>query len=336
MPRSGSRRTAVSIDPTTGELLWARRFDERPRTFPRALSGRGVAYWESGATKRVFFVSPGYQLLAIDAATGALDPAFGAKGVVDMRTQLGYPLEDVEKAEIGLHSAPIVVNGVIVVGAAHLPGGAPPTKEHIKGVIAGYDVRSGKQLWRFVAIPGHGQPGNETWLNESWTYTGNTGSWAQMSADEQLGYVYVPVEAPTGDYYGGHRHGDNLYSSSLVALEVKTGKRVWHFQTTHHDIWDWDLPSAPILADITVDGRAIKAVALPTKQNWLYVFDRTNGTPVWPIVETPVPKGDLPGEWYAPDAADSEQAAGVRPPGLHDRRISSTSRPRSRPRPKSS
>ena len=259
-----------------------------------------MAYWESGATKRVFFVSPGYQLLAIDAATGALDPAFGAKGVVDMRTQLGYPLEDVEKAEIGLHSAPIVVNGVIVVGAAHLPGGAPPTKEHIKGVIAGYDVRSGKQLWRFVAIPGHGQPGNETWLNESWTYTGNAGSWAQMSADEQLGYVYVPVEAPTGDYYGGHRHGDNLFSSSLVALEVKTGKKVWHFQTTHHDIWDWDLPSAPILADITVDGRAIKAVALPTKQNWLYVFDRTNGRPVWPIVETPVPKGDLPGEWYAP------------------------------------
>jgi quinoprotein glucose dehydrogenase len=296
----GSRRTAVSIDPITGELLWARRFDERPRTFPRGLSGRGVAYWENGATKRVFMVSPGYQLLSIDAATGAPDPAFGAKGVVDMRAQLGYPVEDVEKAEIGLHSAPIVANGVIVVGAAHLPGGAPPTKEHIKGVIAGYDVRSGKQLWRFSAIPGHGQPGNETWLNESWTYTGNTGSWAQMSADEQLGLVYVPVEAPTGDWYGGHRHGDNLFSSSLVALELKTGKKVWHFQTTHHDIWDWDMPAAPILADLTVDGRAIKAVAVPTKQNWLYVFDRTNGKPVWPIVETPVPKGDLPGEWYAP------------------------------------
>ena len=295
----GSRRSAVSIDPANGELLWARRFDERPRTFPRGLSGRGVAYWESGAAKRVFLVSPGYQLLSIDAATGALDPAFGSKGVVDMRAQLGYAVEDVEKAEIGLHSAPIVVNGVIVVGAAHLPGGAPPTKEHIKGIIAGYDVRSGKQLWRFTAIPGHGQPGNETWLNESWTYTGNAGSWAQMSADEQLGLVYVPVEAPTGDWYGGHRPGDNLFSSSLVALEVKTGKKVWHFQITHHDIWDWDMPAAPILADITVDGKAIKAVAVPTKQNWLYVFDRTNGRPVWPIVETPVPKGDLPGEWYA-------------------------------------
>jgi quinoprotein glucose dehydrogenase len=296
----GNRRTAVSLDPATGELLWARRFDERPRTAPRGLSGRGVAYWESGATRRILFVSPGYQLLSIDAVTGELDPSFGVKGVVDMRKQLGYDVPDVDKAEIGLHSAPIIANGVVIVGSAHLPGGAPATKEHIKGVIMGFDVRTGKKLWGFSAIPGHGEKGNETWLNESWTYTGNTGSWAQMSADEQLGLVYVPVEAPTGDWYGGHRHGDNLFSSSLVALEIKTGKKIWHFQTTHHDIWDWDMPSAPILADITVDGRAIKAVAVPTKQNWLYVFDRTNGRPVWPIVETPVPKGDLPGEWYAP------------------------------------
>ncbi|MGE4223009.1 MAG: PQQ-binding-like beta-propeller repeat protein [Vicinamibacterales bacterium] len=296
----GTRRTPVAIDPATGELLWARRFDERPRTYPRGLSGRGVAYWENGATKRVLFVSPGYQMLSIDAVTGELDPAFGAKGVLDMRRHLGYAVPDLDKAEIGLHSAPIVANGVVIVGSAHLPGGAPPTKEHIKGVIMGFDVRTGKKLWGFTAIPGHGEKGNETWLNESWTFTGNTGSWAQMSADEQLGLVYVPVEAPTGDYYGGHRHGDNLYSSSLVALDVKTGRMRWHFQTTHHDIWDWDMPSAPILADITVDGKAIKAVAVPTKQNYLYVFDRTTGTPVWPIVETPVPKGDLPGEWYAP------------------------------------
>ncbi len=296
----GTRRTAVSLEPASGELLWQRRFDERPRTFPRGLSGRGLAYWESGAAKRVLMVSPGYQLLSMDAKTGELDPNFGVKGVLDMRRYLGYSVADIDKAEIGLHSAPIVVGDVIIVGSAHLPGGAPATKEHIKGVILGIDARTGKKLWGFSGIPGHGEKGNETWLNESWTYTGNTGSWAQMSADAQLGLVYVPVEAPTGDYYGGHRHGDNLYSSSLVALDVKTGKRVWHFQTTHHDIWDWDLPSAPILADITVDGKAIKAVALPTKQNWLYVFDRTNGTPVWPIVETPVPKGDLPGEWYAP------------------------------------
>ena len=296
----GTRRTAVSIDAATGELLWSRRFDERPRTFPRGLSGRGVAYWAAGATKRVFFVSPGYQMLSIDAETGALDPAFGVNGVLDMRKHLGYTVEDVDKAEIGLHAAPIVVNGIVIVGSAHLPGGAPATKEHIKGVIMGFDARTGKKVWGFTAIPGHGEKGNETWLNESWTFTGNTGSWAQMSADEALGLVYVPVEAPTGDYYGGHRPGDNLYSSSLVALDVKTGKMRWSFQTTHHDIWDWDMPSAPILTDITVDGKAIKAVAVPTKQNYLYVFDRTNGTPVWPIVETPVPKGDLAGEQYAP------------------------------------
>ncbi|MEZ5416538.1 MAG: PQQ-binding-like beta-propeller repeat protein [Vicinamibacterales bacterium] len=296
----GTRRAAVSLDPATGELLWARRFDERPRTFPRGLSGRGVAYWESGTAKRVFMVSPGYQMLSIDAKTGELDPSFGEKGVLDMRKHLGYPVPDFDKAEIGLHSAPIVANGVVIVGSAHLPGGAPATKEHIKGVIMGFDARTGRKLWGFTAIPGHGEKGNETWLNESWTYTGNTGSWAQMSADEQLGLVYVPVEAPTGDYYGGHRHGNNLWSSSLVALDTKTGKMRWGFQTTHHDIWDWDMPSAPILADITVDGKAIKAVAVPTKQNYLYVFDRTNGTPVWPIVETPVPKGDLPEEWYSP------------------------------------
>lgn len=295
----GSRRTPVSLDPATGELLWARRFDERPRTFPRGLSGRGVAYFDGGGIKRVFMVSPGYQLLSIDATTGQFDPAFGVKGVVDMRKQLGYPVEDVDKAEIGLHSAPIVAGGLVIVGSAHLPGGAPPTKEHIKGVIAGYDVRTGRQVWRFTAIPNHGEKGNETWLNESWTYTGNAGSWAQMSADETLGLVYVPVEAPTGDWYGGHRPGNNLWSSSLVALDLKTGKMKWAFQTTHHDIWDWDMPSAPILADVTVDGKPRRVVAVPTKQNWLYVFDRVSGEPIWPIVETPVPKGELPEEWYA-------------------------------------
>ncbi|MEZ5293408.1 MAG: PQQ-binding-like beta-propeller repeat protein [Vicinamibacterales bacterium] len=296
----GSRRTAVSIDPTNGELLWQGRVDEQNRRGPRGLSGRGVAYWESGAAKRVYMVTPGYQLVAFDAVTGQRASGFGAGGVVDLRKELGYDVPDLATAEIGLHSAPIIANDVIVIGAAHLPGGAPATKEHIKGVIRGYDARTGRRLWTFTPIPGHGQSGNDSWLNESWTYTGNAGSWAQMSADEQLGLVYVPVEAPTGDYYGGHRHGNNLYSSSIVALDVKTGKMAWFFQTTHHDIWDWDLPSAPILADITVDGRAIKAVAVPTKQSWLYVFDRTNGKPVWPINEVEVPKGDLPGEWYAP------------------------------------
>jgi quinoprotein glucose dehydrogenase len=231
----------------------------------------------------------------------------------------------VEKAEIGLHSAPIVANGHHHRGPPPPAGGAPPTR-NTSGGDTGFDARTGKKLWGFTAIPGHGQKGNDTWLNESWTYTGNAGSWAQMSADEALNLVYVPVEAPTGDYYGGHRPGNNLYSSGIVALDIKTGTMKWAFQTTHHDIWDWDMPSAPILADITVDGQAIKAVAVPTKQNYLYVFDRTNGSPVWPIVETAVPKGDLPGEWYAPTQpipskplAFGRQGQGRRPAQLHAR-----------------
>jgi quinoprotein glucose dehydrogenase len=297
---AGSRRSAVAIDPVTGELLWYRRFDEGARTGPRVLSGRGVAYWEQGGTRRVYLVTPGYHLLSIDAASGDLDKDFGVEGVVDLRRELGYDISDLDKAEIGLHSAPIVANGVIIVGAAHLPGGAPPSRNHIKGVIRGYDARTGKRLWSFTPIPAPGEPGHDTWLEGSWNYTGNAGSWAQMSADEELGLVYVPVEAPTGDYYGGHRPGDNLYSSSIVALDIRTGRMVWHYQIIHHDIWDWDLPSAPVLADITVDGRAIKAIAVPVKQSVLFVFDRATGAPVWPIEDRPVPKGDVPGEWYAP------------------------------------
>ena len=298
----GSRRSAYALDAATGELLWIHRVNEgkRGETAPRRLSGRGVAYYQNGNQKRIYFVTPGYQMVSIDATTGRQDPNFGLDGIVDLRRELDQPNVDVESAEIGLHSAVIVVNGVIVVGAAHLPGSAPPTKEHIKGYIRGYDARTGKRLWIFHTIPQKGEFGYDTWLNNSAEYTGNTGSWAQMSGDEQLGHVYVPVEAPTGDYYGGHRHGNNLFSSSIVALDVKTGKRVWHFQTTHHDIWDWDMPAAPVLADINVSGKPIKALALPTKQGFLYVFDRTNGQPVWPIEEKPVPKGNLPNEWYAP------------------------------------
>jgi quinoprotein glucose dehydrogenase len=298
----GSRRSAYALDAATGELLWLYRMNEgkRGETAPRRLSGRGVAYYQNGNQKRVYFVTPGYQMVSIDATTGRQDPSFGLDGVVDLRRDLDQPNIDVETAEIGLHSAVIVVNGVIIVGAAHLPGTAPPAKEHIKGYIRGYDARTGKRLWIFHTIPGKGEFGNETWLNNSWEYTGNAGSWAQMSGDEQLGHVYVPVEAPTGDYYGGHRHGSNLFSSSIVALDVKTGKRVWHFQTTHHDLWDWDMPAAPVLADINVSGKPIKALALPTKQGFVYVFDRTNGQPVWPIEEKPVLQGNLPGEWYSP------------------------------------
>ena len=194
----------------------------------------------------------------------------------------------------------MTITFLAIIGAAHLPGGAPKSRTHEKGYIRGYDARTGKRLWIFHTLPQKGEFGNDTWEQESWSYTGNVGVWAQMTIDEELGMVYLPVELPTGDYYGGHRPGNGLFGESLVALDLKTGQRKWHFQTVHHGLWDFDLPAAPILADITVNGKPIKAIALPTKQNWLYVFDRVTGQPVWPIVERPVAKGDVPGEWYAP------------------------------------
>ena len=181
-------------------------------------------------------------------------------------------------------------------------------------------MRTGKRLWIFHTIPQPGEFGNDTWEKDSWTYTGNAGVWAQIAVDEELGLVYLPVELPTGDYYGGHRPGNGLFGESLVAVDLKTGKRKWHYQLVHHGIWDMDIPCAPILADITVNGRTIKAVAQPTKQAWLYVFDRDTGQPVWPIEERPVEKGDVPGEWYSPTQPFVDQAAGLRSSGRVDRR----------------
>jgi quinoprotein glucose dehydrogenase len=170
----------------------------------------------------------------------------------------------------------------------------------VKGYVRGFDVRTGKRLWIFHTIPLPGEFGNETWLNDSWSYTGNTGSWAQISIDEDLGIAYLPIELPTGDYFGADRPGPGLFGESLVAVDLQTGKRKWHYQLVHHGLWDMDIPDAPILADIVVNGRAIKAVAQPTKQAFLYVFDRVTGQPIWPIEERPVPKGDVPREWYSP------------------------------------
>jgi quinoprotein glucose dehydrogenase len=180
------------------------------------------------------------------------------------------------------------------VGAA-LQGGTP-TFENIAGFVRGYDVRTGKRIWIFHTIPTSGEFGNDTWENDSWSFTGNTGVWGPMSADLELGYVYLPVETPTNDYYGGHRLGNNLFAESLVCLDAKTGKRIWHFQFVHHGIWDYDIPTAPNLVDLTLNGRSIKAVAQVTKQAFTYVFDRVNGEPIWPIVERQVPSSDVPGE----------------------------------------
>lgn len=303
---AGTRRAAIALDARTGELIWMYSMREGARGgyAPRQLSGRGLSYWTDGqGNARVIYVTPGYRLVSLDAATGVPDPAFGDNGVVDLKVGVikgdGEQI-DLETGEIGLHSTPTVVKDMVIVGSAMKEGMTVETSNNSKGLVRAYDVHSGRLVWTFNTIPGPGEFGNDTWLDDSWANNGNTGVWTQITVDEDLGIVYLPVESPTSDFYGGARPGDNLFGESLVAVKLDTGERLWHFQFVHHAIWDHDMSSAPILADITVDGRDIKAVAVPSKQSFLYVFDRVTGEPVWPIEETPMPAGDVPGEWYAP------------------------------------
>ncbi len=300
---AGSRRAVVSLDAETGEILWMFSLDEgeRGQYAPRQLSGRGLAYWANESTneERIIYVTPGYQMIALDASTGSQVASFGEDGIVDLKQNADQQI-DLITGEIGLHSTPIVANDVVIIGAAHRTGGNPRSRENVKGYVRGFNVHTGERLWIFHTIPLPGEYGNESWLNESSLYTGNTGVWAQISVDLELETVYLPVEAATGDYYGAYRPGDNLFSESLVAVDLNTGERKWHYQLVHHGIWDHDIPCAPILADVVIDGRLRKIVAQPTKQAYLYVFDRLTGEPIWPIEERAVEIGDVPGEWYSP------------------------------------
>ena len=298
---AGSRRAVVALDPETGEELWmhSEREGARGAAAPRQLSGRGLAYWTDGTEERILYVTPGYRLVALNAKTGMRIPTFGTDGIVDLK-QNNDQVIDPGSGEIGLHATPTVAGNVVIVGAAHRSGSVPTGKTNVKGYIRGFDVKTGKRLWIFHTVPSPGEFGNETWLKDSWSYTGNTGAWAQISIDAELGIAYLPVESATGDYFGADRPGDNLFAESLVAVDLQTGKRKWHFQLVHHGIWDHDIPCAPMLVDIRKDGKVIKAVAQPTKQAFMYVFDRVTGKPLWPIEERPVPKGDVPGEYYAP------------------------------------
>jgi len=298
---AGTRRAVVALDPETGEELWMHSEREGPRgaAAPRMLSGRGLAYWTDGKEERILYVTPGYQLVALNARTGMRVPTFGNDGIVDLKQNMDQVIDPLS-GEIGLHSTPMVAGNVVVVGAAHRSGGVPTGKTNVKGYIRGFDVKTGKRLWIFHTIPSPGEFGNDSWLKDSWSYTGNTGVWGQISIDPELGIAYLPVESATGDYFGADRPGNNLFAESLVAVDLQTGKRKWHFQLVHHGIWDHDIPCAPILVDIRRDGKIIKAIAQPTKQAFMYVFDRVTGQPLWPIEERPVPKGDVPGEYYAP------------------------------------
>src|SRR6478752_1573950 len=301
----GTRRSVVALDGGTGEIRWVYSLREGNRAVvaPRQLSGRGLSYWTDGREERILYVTTGYRLVSLDAKTGQPTPGFGKNGILDLKEGVVYgnrqPI-DLETGEIGLHSTPTVTKDTVIVGSSFREGFTVKTHNNTKGLVRGFDVRTGKLLWTFNTIPRPGEFGNDTWENDSWAVNGNTGVWTQITADPEAGLVYLPVESPTSDYYGGHRPGNNLFSDSLVAVDVKTGQRKWHFQIAHHPIWDYDLSSAPLLADITVDGRAIKAVALPTKEGYLYVFDRITGQPVWPIPERPVPQSTVPGEKTSP------------------------------------
>ncbi len=287
----------VAIDGQSGRELW--QFDTRSweagRPANLGYNHRGVAYWSDGANARILMSANDAWLWSLDAATGLPDPAFGDQGRIDLTLELGRSVLRSEYTQI---SPPMIVGDIVVVGSSI--NDVPRYKEAPPGHVRGFNVRTGEQVWIFHTIAQSGEPGVETWEEGSWQYTGNTNVWTMMSADEELGYVYLPVGTPTNDWYGGHRKGDNLFAESLICVDARTGERVWHFQFVHHGVWDYDLPAAPNLVDITVDGRRIKAVAQTTKQGFVFVFDRVTGVPIWPIEERPVPQGSVPGEQLSP------------------------------------
>jgi quinoprotein glucose dehydrogenase len=289
---AGFRRDVVCLDAGTGELLWLHTHDEGERIGSRGGPGLGVGYWTDGTNERILYVTRGYTMFSLDAKTGLPDPAFGTNGSVDLRKDNDQVM-DPNRGVIGLHAPPLVVRDVVVVGAAPTPLS--------KGYLRGFDVRTGKRKWIFHTIPQKGEFGYETWTTPGQAEAaGNTGVWAPMSADNDLGLLYVGVELPPTDLLGVSRIGPSLFAETLVALDIETGTRKWHYQMIHHGLWDRDVPCAGVICDIPHNGKIVKAIAQPSKQGYVYVLDRTNGKPVWPIPEKKVAKGDVPGEWYSP------------------------------------
>jgi glucose dehydrogenase len=323
---TGDRRHVIALDPASGELLWSFTEPGTPRSeySMRAGYGKGIAYGDIDGRGVVYISTPAFFLHALDAVTGEplanwgeavpID-GFPPSGSVDLVADLiedWGPWEDLNQPydpaqglplELGYitsSSPPIVVNGVVIVGNSAEQGYHQTRQEMVPGDILAYDARTGALKWKFHIIPRPGEFGHETWENDAWQWTGDVSSWAPMSADPELGIVYIPTNTVTIDYYGGFHPGDNLYSTSLVALDVETGERRWHFQLVHHDIWNYDTSAAPILMDVTVDGETIPGVFQATKQAFLYAFNRETGEPIWPIEERPVPPSRVPGEQAAP------------------------------------
>ena len=287
----------AAIDAETGEQLWVQDVGsyESGRPTNLGFNSRGVAHWTDGSEARIFLATSDAHLWSFDAETGRPIGLFGRDGKIDLTLGLRRP---VDRDTYQVISPPMVVGNVVIVNSSISDG--PRYKTAPPGDVRGFDVRTGEMRWIFHTVPQEGEFGNDTWEDDSWTYTGNTNAWSIMSADQELGYVYLPIGTPTNDWYGGHRLGDNLFAESLVCLDAATGERIWHFQMVHHGLWDYDLPAAPTLVDIRVNGNDIKAVAQVSKQGFTYVFDRVTGEPVWPIEERPVVASTVPGERASP------------------------------------
>ena len=313
---SGARRHVVAIDPKTGETIWSFRLPTTGRWeySMRASYGKGVTYSEIDGKGVVFVSTPGFFLVALDADTGTPIENWGTPvpiegfpqtGVVDMLANLGHPYDPyegipLETGYITTSSPPLVVNDTIVVGNSAEQGYLQARIENVPGDILAYDKNTGALKWKFNVLPGPGEYGHETWENDAWQWTGDISSWAPLSADPEQNLVYVPTNGATIDYYGGFRPGDNLFGTSLIALDTETGERRWHFQMVKHDIWNYDTPTAPILLDLNVPGQGqIPAVAQVTKQGYVYTFNRYTGEPVWPMEYREVPASIVPGEKLA-------------------------------------
>jgi len=290
---------AAAVDAGTGETLWVynpRVYEKGSPPLPAPWNHRGVAYWENGEEARVIWGTGDGFLTVVDAKNGLPDKEFGRDGRVSLEEGLPRARENPSRLPPPSRSPPLVVGNRVIVGSSvhdYLY-----RRENTPGYVRAYDMRTGQHLWDFHGVPQSADEfGSDTWLEESWRYSGNTNVWGNLTADPELGYVYLATSTPTSDYYGGHRLGQNLFAESVVCVDLSTGQRVWHFQQVHHGVWDYDNPTGPNLLNIIVDGREVKAVAQVTKQGFIYAFDRMTGEPIWPIEERQVATDtDLVGE----------------------------------------